>query len=107
MKRLMFTTAFLLASCGTDKVVQSENPSPIQPPIDNRPPTQGTTWAEMERLHAEYCIQCHANSGFVRNEAALRASSSEQRVRNGSMPPPNGPAMPNAERQLYLNFFSG
>ena len=103
MKKMIFSIALLVSPCGTDKVVEEPPPSPGPGPGPG--PSPGTSWAEMERLHAEYCIQCHANSGFVRNEAALKASSAKQRVQNGSMPPPNGPVMPQEERQLYLNFF--
>lgn len=108
MKRILLSSLLLVfTACGTDKVVEQQTPKPSPGPGPGPSPTPGTTWAEMERLHSEYCIQCHANSGFIRNESALKSSSAKQRVQNGSMPPPNGRFMSPSERELYLNFFSG
>lgn len=103
MKRILL--ALLLIGCGTD--VQTVEPTPTPGPGPGPiPGNDKTTFQEITQLHQTYCIQCHANSGFVRSESLLKASTAKQRVQNGSMPPPNGPRMGDADRQKYLNFFS-
>ena len=113
IKKAMLIASFLvIPSCGQD-VSQQQDP----PPINNGGGggnggggdggSTKTSFAEVQQLHQQYCIQCHANSAFTRDEQSLKNSSAKQRVQNGSMPPPNGPSMGRAAREKYLNFFSG
>ena len=108
MKRHLLTL-FLLAGCGSD-VQQVPSPTPTPNPIPNPGPGGGddpkpTSWQRVEQIHQQYCIQCHANSRFIRDAESLKASSAKARVQNGSMPPPNGPRMPPEVREEYLDFF--
>lgn len=109
MKRHLLTL-FLLAGCGTDvQTVPSPapNPTPTPNPNPGGDSPEPTSWQQVEQIHQQYCIQCHANSRFTRDAESLKASSAKARVQNGSMPPPNGPKMPPEVREKYLNFFIG
>lgn len=105
MKRLLL--AVFLVGCGTDVTTEAPPLSPGPGPTPGPGPIDGkTTFAEITQLHQKYCIQCHANSGFIRNETLLKGSSAKQRVQNLNMPPPNGPEMGDEDREKYLDFFS-
>ena len=98
--------SFLLIGCGTDRVEQQPNPPPPNPGNGGGGGSNKTSYAEIQQLHQQYCISCHANSAFTRDEQSLRSSSAQQRVQNGSMPPPNARnKMGGAAREKYLNFF--
>lgn len=101
--------AFLLIGCGADQT--TETPVVVPPSGGDNGGGGGsgdgrTTFARVQEIHKQYCVQCHANSRFIKDEDSLKASSSKTRVQNGNMPPPNSTPMPPAVKEEYLNFFS-
>jgi len=102
MKRFIFAS-FLIASCGTDQVVDRAPPTGNPPVVVD--PNQKPSFARIQQLHDQYCVQCHANSGFLRSEDALKSSTAKQRVLNKNMPQ-RPVVMPDAARAEYLSFFS-
>jgi hypothetical protein len=107
--RKLFICFGLLFSCGEQgadtKIIEIEKPVPIPcDPGSGGGGESGTSWAEMRTLFNRNCVQCHANDAFGQSEAAMRASLSEAKIRNRSMPP-NQNAMSEADRDAMLNFF--
>jgi hypothetical protein len=105
---LPFLASIALSSCGSGekvKIVEVEVPADPQPgPGPGPAPQPGTSWAEMRTLFNENCASCHRNDPFAESETALRASRSEAKIRNRTMPP-NQNAMSENDRAKMLNFF--
>lgn len=101
---LRILIVLFLVGCGSDskEVTDDRRPTP-EPPGDD---DTETSFADMQALHQEYCIACHASSAFTQSEQQLKGSSAKQRVQNKSMPPPNAPKkMSDEDRENYLSFF--
>ena len=94
--------SILLISCGTDKIIDNQQPN--EPPVIIDP-NEKPSFSRIQEIHRQYCIQCHANSSFVKSEELLKASTAKQRVINKSMPQ-RPVVMPEAVRNEYLGFFS-
>lgn len=96
-----------LSACGekppSREIVEIEVPVPI-PCGPGGGGDPGTSWAEMRGLFNKNCAQCHSNDNFGQSDAAMRASLSEAKIRNRSMPP-NQNAMSDTDRSAMLNFF--
>ena len=105
MKRLL--PFLLLIGCGGTPQQPQSDPVPIPQPTGTPPPNPGgkTSFAEAQGIMKEYCAECHANAGFTKSEAALRASSAKSRVQNSTMPPPYANPIDATDKAKFMNFF--
>ncbi len=107
MKTILFLIMLAFTfSCGSPQPEPAAGvPDPIPQPTPKPGTGSGTSFAEAQSIMQEYCAECHANAGFLKTEAALKASSAKARVQNSSMPPPYANPMGAAEKQKFLGFF--
>ena len=89
---LIFLAIVTAGACGRETVYKDEptvvDPGPAPSPGPGPGPV-GLTWArDIEPIAVESCGQagCHAGAGFLRSEAAFRASDVKRRISNDSMP---------------------
>jgi uncharacterized membrane protein len=99
--------SLIILSCGSGetKYVQAPGQAPGGQVPGGQTPGGKTSFADAQTIMSSYCTACHANSPWVQSERGLRSSSVKGRVANRSMPPLNGPQMPEEARQRLLNFF--
>lgn len=105
MKTGTFVVMLLLTACGGYET-SSQPPAGTAPlPTPTPTPTPGpTSFADVSKIMAQYCVECHAGAGFTKTEQQFRASSAKARVQNGTMPPPYATQMDATSKQKFLSF---
>lgn len=94
MMYILFCLAILLG-CGAESYKEeTPQPAPQPGPQEPRQPGEADPWLdEIKPLVQTHCALsgCHAGQSFISTEAAIKASNSLARIKNGSMPPSFSP----------------